>query len=50
MLWFSPSQFKSHNIVGGTYKCTVKDFANKSITTKDTVSLAFLEPPRNHRT
>jgi hypothetical protein len=43
---FRPDQFKSHNIVGGTYKCTVKDITNKSITVKDTVPSIFLDPPQ----
>jgi hypothetical protein len=42
---FKGEQFKSKNIVGGTYRCTVKDKTGKSITVTDAVALSFLEPP-----
>lgn len=42
---FRPYQFKSGKIVGGTYKCAVKDVVGKSITVTDTVPSTFLTPP-----
>lgn len=46
--WINPNQFKSGNIVGGTYQCTVRDITNKSITVKDKVgnlsNLPYLTP------
>lgn len=42
----SPDQFKSGNIVGGTYWCTVKDVNGKSVKSKDTVALTLLQPPQ----